>query len=135
MNLTNLFVDTDLLVYMNTPGKEYDKYVSYCEDQLRDNRLFVNIIVLDELLYISRSKYKIPYNVTFEFIDSMIIPFMTVLSLDLDDYYHINDLMKLFSHPNDAFMVASMRSASIETIISEDRGFDDIPDIQRKWLD
>ena len=65
----------------------------------------------------------------------MITPFVTVLSLGLDDYHLINDLMKHFSRPSGAFMVASMRSESIETMISEDKGFDDIPCVQRKWLD
>ena len=50
---------------MNTPGKEYEKFVSYYEDQLRVNRLYINTIVLDELLYVCRSKYNIPYENTF----------------------------------------------------------------------
>ncbi len=74
------------VVDMNTPGKDYDKYISYYEDQLRDNRLYINIIVPDELLYISQSKYKIPYGDTFEFIESMILPFVNMIPLDQEDY-------------------------------------------------
>ncbi len=81
--MTNLFVDTNLLVYMNTPGKEYEKFVSYYEDQLRVNRLYINTIVLDELLYVCRSKYNIPYENTFEFVETMVLLFSNIIPLFL----------------------------------------------------
>lgn len=132
--MTNLFIDTNLLVYMNTPGKDYDKYTSYYEDQLKDNRLYINIIVLDELLYISQSKYKISYEDTFEFIESMILPFVKMIPLDQEDYVLMKEILKYCVHPSDAIITASMRKSAIEFILSEDKGFDSIPGIKRMWL-
>ena len=134
MSLTNIFIDTNLLVYINTPGKNYDRYFSFYEDQIGENRAFINMIVIDELLYVSRSKYNVPYNETLEFIETLVFPFTTILSLEEADYFLMKEMLGYCRQPSDSVIAASMKRASIETILSEDSEFDRVPGIKRKWL-
>ncbi len=134
MCLTNIFIDTNLLAYINTASKNYDRYFSFYEDQIRENRAFINMIVIDELMYVSRSKYGVPYKETLEFIESLVFPFTTVLPLEEADYFLMKEMLKYCPQPSDSIIAASMKRASIETILSEDSGFDRLPDIKRKWL-
>ena len=132
--MTNIFIDTNLLVNINTPSKNYDMYLSFYEDLIREDRAFINMIVIDELLYVSRSKYKVPYNETLEFIESLVFPFTTILPLEEIDYFLMKEMLRYCPQPSDSIIAASMKRTSIETIISEDNGFDRIPGIKRKWL-
>ncbi len=132
--MTNIFIDTNLLVYINTPNKNYDKYLSFYEGLIREDRAFINMIVIDELLYVSGKKYKVPYNETLEFIESLVFPFATMLPLEEVDYFLMEEMLRYCPQPSGSIMAASMKRASIETIISEDNGFDRIPGIKRKWL-
>ncbi|MHB8396992.1 MAG: type II toxin-antitoxin system VapC family toxin [Thermoplasmataceae archaeon] len=132
--MPNIFIDTNLLVYINTPGKSYDRYFSFYEDQIRENRAFINMIVIDELLYVSRSKYKVPYNETLEFIETLVFPFTTLLPIEEADYFLMKEMLGYCPQPSDSLIAASMKRASIETILSEDSGFDRVPSIKRKWL-
>ena len=132
--MTNIFIDTNFLVYMNTPTGHFDDYSSYFEEAVRDNRVFTNMRVIDELLFVSRNKYKVPYSVTLDFIDSLIVPFASILPLDESDYETMKDMLKYCSKPSDALIAASMKRADIDVIVSEDRNFDKVPGIERRWI-
>ncbi len=88
-----------------------------------DNRLFADIFVLDELLYISKKRYGISYDITKEFIDDVILPVTEISSLDLKDYKTVIEVMKETKmNPSDAIHVASMRRNDIKHIASENMG-------------
>ena len=56
MSLTNIFIDTNLLAYINTPSKNYDRYFSFYEEQIRENRAFVNMMAIDKLMQFTWGK-------------------------------------------------------------------------------
>ncbi len=132
--MTSVFIDTNFFIYMNTPVKNLDSFIDYYEKELSNNRTFTNLIVLDELIYTSGNKYSIPTEVTLEFIDSMILPFTSILPLEEGDYLIMKDILKYCRKPSDALIASSMKRASITELISEDKDFDRVPGINRKWL-
>ena len=82
-----VFIDANLLIYLNTIKNQSLRtiYEDYYIGLLRTNKLYTNVLVLDELLYISWKKYNVPYKLTIEFIDSIVLPYTTILSLNEDD--------------------------------------------------
>ena len=133
--MTGVFIDTNFFIYMNTPTKDLDRFIKHYEMELAKNRTFTNIIVLDELLYVSKKKYSIPVEVTLNFIDSMILPFTTILPLEEGDYHVLKDMINYCSKPSDALIASSMKRASITDLLSEDEDFDKVPAIRRRWLE
>ena len=133
--MTSVFIDTSFFIYMNTPTKTLDEFIEHYEMEISNNRTFTNMIVLDELIYISKKKYSIPVEVTLEFIDSMIIPFTSILSLEECDYHVLKDMINYCPKPSDALIASSMKRASIVDILSEDNDFDKVPGINRRWLE
>ena len=129
--MTGTCIDANFFIYMNTPIKNIDSFIDYYEKELTSNRTFTNLIVLDELIYISKKKYGIPNNVTLEFIDSMILPFTSILPLEESDYLIMKETLKYCPKPSDALIVASMKRASITDLLSEDSDFDMIKGIKR----
>ncbi len=132
--MTSLFIDTNFFIYMNTPTKYLDIFIEHYEEVLSNNRAFTNVIVLDELIYISRKKYSIPVEATLEFIDSMILPFTSILPLEENDYHVMKDMLNYCPKPSDALIASSMKRASVTDLLSEDKDFDKIPGINRRWL-
>ena len=133
--MTSVFIDTNFFIYMNTPTKTIDEFIEHYEMEISTNRTFTNMIVLDELIYISKKKYSIPVEVTLEFIDSMIIPFTSILSLEEGDYHVLKDMINYCPKPSDALIASSMKRASIVDLLSEDNDFDKVPGINRRWLE
>ena len=133
--MTGVFIDTNFFIYMNTPTKTLDRFIEQYEVELSNNRTFTNLIVLDELIYVSKKKYSIPVEVTLEFIDSMILPFTSILSLEENDYYVMKDILNYCSKPSDALIASSMKRAMISELLSEDEDFDRIPGFNRRWLE
>lgn len=133
--MTSVFIDTDFFIYMNTPTKTIDKFIEHYEAELSNNRTFTNLIVLDELIYVSRKKYGIPVDVTLEFIDSMILPFTSILPLEESDYLIMKDFLPYCPKPSDALIASSMKRASIKELLSEDNDFDKVPGIERRWIE
>lgn len=132
--MTNVFIDTNLFIYLNTPSADFDRYAAFYEDEIMDNHAFTNVIVIDELLYVSKKKYNIPYTTTIEFIDSTVIPCVDILNVDLRTYTTMKEVLKYCSKPSDALIAATMKNSSVGIILSEDGGFDRIPFVQRKWI-
>ena len=132
--MTSVFIDANFFIYMNTPIRNLDSFIDYYEKELTSNRTFTNLLVLDEIVYISKKKYGIPNNVTLEFIDSMILPFTSILPLEESDYLIMKETLMYCPKPSDALIVASMKRSSITDILSEDSDFDKVPGISRRWL-
>ena len=132
-----IFLDSSYLIYLGySISDEIFNYVTNFlrESVERGDRLFVNMIVVDEVLWILTKKYKVPLSEAFELMDRL-MPLIEVIPLDYMDYDDMRRIMMNYGlKPSDALHVASMRKAGIKHIVSEDKEFDKIPWIKRTWL-
>ena len=131
-----IFLDANLLIYMNASSEDSRRrYDDFYTELASTNRLFTNALVLDELLYISKKKYNVPYHVTVEFNENVVLPFTEILQLGLPEYQASTEILqKIRLKPSDALHVASMTLNSISTIASEDKAFDNAVNLNRVWL-
>ena len=132
-----IFLDSSYLIYLRySMSDEIFNYVTNFlrESVERGDRLFVNMIVVDEVLWILTKKYKVPLSEALELMDRL-MPLIEVIPLDYMDYDDMRRIMMNYGlKPSDALHVASMRKAGIKHIVSEDKEFDKIPWIKRTWL-
>ena len=132
-----IFLDSSYLIYLRySMSDEIFNYVTNFlrESVERGDRLFVNMIVVDEVLWILTKKYKVPLSEALELMDRL-MPLIEVIPLDYMDYDDMRRIVMNYGlKPSDALHVASMRKAGIKHIVSEDKEFDKIPWIKRTWL-
>ena len=132
------FLDTPLLVYLNTVAEDQRRlvYESFYLDLLSRYKLYTDVLVLDELIYISKRKYGVPYSVTLDFIEAIVLPYVTVVALGEEEYREAAKLIAGYSlKPSDALHVAAMKTNNIRLVVSEDRELDRVPEVKRIWLD
>lgn len=110
-------------------------YEEFFIELARKYKLYTDVLVLDELLYISKRKYGIPYEVSIEFINSIVMPYITVVPLGEEEFREASDIiLKYGLRPSDALHVGVMKSNGIKLIASEDTDFDKVEDISRIWV-
>jgi len=132
-----VFIDAPLLIYLNTLADSKDRilYENFYVEILTKYKPYTDVLVLDELIYISRKKYGIPYRVSVEFIQSNVLPYIHVLSLGEDEYnYAVKVLVEYNLKPSDALHLGAMTNNGITLIVSEDKEFDKISTIKRLWI-
>jgi len=130
-----IFLDSSFLIYLNASTDESRKPLEQLFKKILSEELYTNILVIDETLYISRKKYKIPYDLTFNFIKHIILPYTEIIPIEKIDLipiqkYHIKHQIQ----PSDAIHLAAMEKKGINNIVSEDEDFDKIKGINRIWL-
>lgn len=132
-----VFVDSPLLIYLNTvaePGARA-QYESFYLDLLSRYSPYTDVLVLDELIYVSRTKYGVPYSVTLDFVESIVLPYVRVLSLGEEEYRQAARLLLEYNvKPSDALHLAVALNNGIGLVVSEDRDFDRVPLVRRVWL-
>ncbi len=131
-----VFVDAPLFIYLNTLSnyKIRKLYERYYIDILLENKVYTDVLVLDEVIYISKKKYGIPYHLSLDFIHSHIMPYVNIIPIDEDTYEIASRIIREYNiKPSDALHVGAMKNNSIDTIITEDKEFDKVKDIRRKW--
>lgn len=131
------FVDANLLIYLNCIQQEDERktYEDLYYNALSSFEVFTDILVLDELIWVSKKKYNVPYDLTLSFIRNAVLPYVEILHIDtkiLDIFFNV--LAKYKLKPSDAIHVAVMLTHNIRTIISEDIDFDNIKEIKRIWF-
>ena len=132
-----LFLDSSYLIYLRY--SESDKIFDYVTSLLREavergDQLLVNMLVIDEIVWILTKKYKVSLNEVLELTDKL-MPLLEVIPINYIDYDTMKKIMVNYRlKPSDALHVASMSKAGARHIISEDKGFDKIPWIKRIWL-
>ena len=137
MRLLRLFLDSSYLIYLRY--SESDKIFNYVTNFLKESvergdRLFINMIVVDEVLWILTKKYKISLSEALELMDQL-MPLLEVIPVDYTDYDVMRKTMMNYGlKPSDALHIASMNKTGIKHIVSEDEEFDKIPWIKRIWL-
>ncbi|RLF24423.1 MAG: PIN domain nuclease [Thermoprotei archaeon] len=132
-----IFMDANLFIYLNTMTGEHRRaYEDFYLDMLSKYKAYTDTLVLDELLYISWKRFKIPYRLTIDFIHGIILPYITILSLGRNELEVACDiLLKYDIKPSDALHIAAMRNNGIRLIASEDKEFDKVHDVKRIWMD
>jgi len=116
------------------PDDEAKIVEEFWERLLRIHELFVNLLVLDEVIYVSRRKYDVPFPDTLEFIDKAVLPHVEMLSLGLEAYLETRKYMVKYGlKPSDSIHAATVEVFGLQAIASEDRDFDKIG-IKRLWL-
>ena len=132
-----VFVDASLLIYLNTlrtPEKRRP-YEDFYLGLLSKYKAYTDALVLDEVIYVSAKKYKVPYEISLEFIDSTVLPFVEILPLGEEEYRKAAEILKTYRvKPSDALHVAAMTLHDISKIASEDKELDKIKGITRVWL-
>jgi len=130
------FIDSNLLIYLNVTS-DPDTRISLEEfyvDLVRNYELYLDPLVLDELLWVSKKKYRIPHDLTSEFIISVVDPFVEVLSLGREEILESITILKYGLPPSDALHLAAMKLNGIDTVVSEDEELDKVPWVRRIWL-
>ncbi|MEM2434470.1 MAG: PIN domain nuclease, partial [Candidatus Bathyarchaeia archaeon] len=78
-----IFIDSNLLIYLNTLVNRNLRiiYEDFYTRIIEENEPYTDILVLDELIYVSQKRYNIPYKATLEFIEEIVKPFVNIISL------------------------------------------------------
>ncbi|MGC8850133.1 MAG: type II toxin-antitoxin system VapC family toxin [Candidatus Bathyarchaeia archaeon] len=132
-----LFLDSSYLIYLRY--SESDKVFNYVTNLLKESvergdHLFVNMIVIDEALWVLTKKYKVPLDEVLELTDRL-MPLLEVVPIEYTDYDIMKKTMMNYGlKPSDALNIASMNKAEVQHIVSEDSEFDKVPWIRRIWL-
>ena len=93
------------------------------------------MLVLDELIYVSKKKYGIPYELSIEFIEAIVLPYINILELGEEEYEHASKLIVEYRlKPSDSLHIGAMLNNGINVIVSEDKEFDKIKQIKRVWI-
>ncbi len=130
-----VFVDArssgrDMFRYMRREARIVDEFYK----KLLSEELFTDVLVLDETIYISRKKYRVSYDDTIDFIDTAVIPYVSLLPLGELEYHKAKIYIKRYNlKPSDALHLAVMDNNGITTIATEDVDFDKTH-IKRIWF-
>ncbi|MCS7138621.1 MAG: type II toxin-antitoxin system VapC family toxin [Crenarchaeota archaeon] len=129
-----VFLDSCFLIYLNTMTHEERSFLDQLFNELLKDQLFINMLIIDETLYVSK-KYGVPYDVTFNFLRSIVLPYVEVVPIDEGDFrpmekYLVNYNLK----PSDAIHLATIEKVGASSIVSEDEEFDKIGEVKRIWI-
>ncbi len=131
------FLDANLLIYLNTITDKSLRlvYENLYTKVVDEHRLYTDVLVLDEVIYVSRKRYNVPFRVTLEFLNEIVKPFVNVISLGEEEYdIAANIISEHNIVPSDALHLGAMKNNNIATIVSEDRELDKIGWVKRVWL-
>jgi len=129
------FLDSSFLIYLNTLPAEERGEIDRLFASLLKEELFTNLLVLDELLYVSRQRYNFPYEVTLDFFRKVVLPCTEILPIEGKDMRVMEKYLTKYNlKPSDAIHLATMEKAGVTNIVTEDQEFDRIPGIKRIWI-
>jgi Predicted nucleic acid-binding protein, contains PIN domain len=127
-----IFLDANFLIYLNSGVSEVKEYYIKL---LTYESLFSDPLVIDEVIYVSKKKYGVKYCDTIEFLDEIVLKYLTVLPITTKEYERAKEIMRKYSvKPSDAFHIAVMLNNSINVILSEDKDLDKVAEIKRIWI-
>jgi len=128
-----IFLDASFLVYLNVDIVEAEKIDDLFESLLKED-LYTDVLVLDEVIYISKRKYGIPYEETIRFIDDIILPIVEILPIGLEEYLKAKEnILKYNLKPSDAIHLAVIENNGLQAIVTEDKDFQRVP-IKVIWI-
>jgi len=128
-----IFVDASLLIYLNVGSEE--PVLDLWTVLIEEHSLYTDVLVLDEVIWVSRRKYRVSYEDTIGFLEELALPYMTVLPLTLREYTLAARYMAgLGLKPSDALHLAAMELNGIHAVATEDRDFDRVEWVKRIWV-
>ena len=133
-----VFIDAPLLIYLNTLTNPRYRilYENFYIEILTKYKPYTDVLVLDELIYISKKKYNIPYKVSIKFVETNILPYITILNLGEEEYKYATEIITKHNlKPSDTLHVSAMINNNITLIVSEDREYSRIPTVKRLWIE
>ena len=133
-----VFIDAPLLIYLNTLTNPRYRilYENFYIEILTKYKPYTDVLVLDELIYISKKKYNIPYKVSIKFVETNILPYITILNLGEEEYKYATEIITKHNlKPSDTLHVGAMMNNNITLIVSEDREYSRIPTVKRLWIE
>jgi len=131
-----VFIDASLIIYLNVrmPAEEAELVERFWLELLREHELYTNVLALDEAIYVSQRKYRIPPADTLELVDKAVLPYVKVLPLGLAEYLGAREFMLRYGlKPSDALHAATVVVHGLHAVASEDRDFDRAG-IKRIWV-
>jgi len=132
-----IFIDANLLIYLNTL-KTLDKriiYENFYLNLLSKYKAYTDVLVLDEVIYISWRKYRAPYKISLEFINSIVLPFIEILPLGEAEYKKASEILETHQiKPSDALHAAAMTLNSNSKKATENKEFAKIDRRTRIWI-
>lgn len=130
-----VFLDSTLLIYLNTVTSDGRRIFDGFFKKLLGEVLFTNMLVLDEILYVSRRKFKVPYEITLGFLRNIILPYSRVISIDEGDIKPMEKYLRKYDlKPSDAIHLATMEKVGVAHIVTEDEEYDKVEEVRRVWL-
>ncbi len=132
--MRKLFLDANFVIYLNTlTGGQRAIIDEFFKGLLRE-RLFINLLVMDETLYISRRHYGLPYATTMNFLRRVLLPYTEIISVAEEDFPTMEKYLTEYDiKPSDAINLATMDKMGIASIVSEDAELDRVKGIRRIW--
>ena len=131
-----IFLDASFIIYLNVdvPDNLAEKIDALYKQLITNNKLYTDVLVLDEVIHVSRKKYKVPYSETINMLDEIVIPYVEVLPIGLMEYLKAKEnMLKYNLKPSDAIHLAVIENNGLQAIVTEDEDFDRIP-IKRIWF-
>lgn len=131
-----IFVDASLLIYLNVkmPEDEAKLIEDFWLNLLLNNLLYTNVLVLDEVIHVSKRKYDVSPKDTIDFIDKAVLPYVDVLSIGLSEYLRAKELMVKYGlKPSDSIHVATIENHGLQAVATEDEDFEKVG-IKRLWI-
>ena len=131
------FIDAPLLIYLNTISDPRARmpYEDFYIRVLTDYKPYTDVLVLDEVIYISRRKYGIPHHVSLKFIESIVLPYISIISLGEDEYKRAAGILAEYNlKPSDSLHLGAMLNNGINIIISDNKEFDRMKEVKRLWI-
>jgi len=131
-----IFLDASFIIYLNVdvPDNLAEKIDALYKQLITNNKLYTDVLVLDEVIHVSRKKYKVPYSETINMLDDIVIPYVEVLPIGLMEYLKAKEnMLKYNLKPSDAIHLAVIENNGLQAIVTEDEDFDRIP-IKRIWF-
>jgi uncharacterized protein len=137
-----IFLDANLLIYLNTydemgksaQGDPKDPLEVFYVELLKED-LYTDVLALDETIYLSLSKFRVPYSLSFEFLRTSILPYSSVISIEGSDISEMEKYLSKYKlKPSDAIHLAVMEKEGVTNIASEDAEFDKVHEVRRIWL-
>ncbi|MEM2245030.1 MAG: type II toxin-antitoxin system VapC family toxin [Thermofilum sp.] len=131
-----VLVDASLIIYLNVrlPPREAELVEAFWSKLVQEHDLYTNVLALDEALYVSSRKYDVPYAATLELIERVVLPFVEVLPLGLEEYLASRKYIAKYGlKPSDALHAATVEVHNLHAVASEDADFDRAG-IARLWV-
>ncbi|MEM2208717.1 MAG: type II toxin-antitoxin system VapC family toxin [Nitrososphaerota archaeon] len=129
-----IFIDSCFLIYLNIMTDDKRKILEDFFKKLLKEQLFINMLIIDEVLYISK-KYGFHYDVTLDFLRNILLPYIEIIPIEEKDLKLIEKFLLNYNlKPSNAIHLATMEKVGIKNIVTEDEDFDKVKEVKRIWL-